>query len=161
MHAVSLPAPAPRPQSRSRTEMNEHVLPPHANALNNVFGGQVMAWVDLCAAICAQRHSGHVSVTAFVDDLAFLNPVKVGDVVHLEAEVTATFRTSLEVSVLVQGENPRTLERWPCVTALLTFVAIDDVGKPTQVPPLLLDRDATRLSQENGEARRRARLAKK
>jgi acyl-CoA hydrolase len=152
---------APRPQSRSRTEMNEHVLPPHANALNNVFGGQVMAWVDLCAAITAQRHSGHVSVTAFVDDLVFQNPVKIGDVVNLEAHVTATFRTSLEVSVIVLGENPRTLERWPCVTALLTFVAIDANGKPTPVPPLVLDTDAVRASQAAGEARRAARLTKK
>ena len=151
----------PRSQARSRTEMNEHVLPPHANALGNVFGGQVMAWVDLCAAICAQRHSGHVSVTAFVDDLVFQNPVGIGDVVHLEALISATFRTSLEVSVRVLGENPRTMNRWPCVTALLTFVAIDDDRKPTPVPPLILDTDSVRASQAAGEARRRERLAKK
>ena len=149
----------PKTQSQSLTEMTEYVLPPHANALGNVFGGQIMAWVDLCGAICAQRHSGRVAVTAFVDDLKFEQPVKVGEVVRLCARVTATFRTSMELEVVVEGEDARTMKRWPCVSALLTYVAIDDDGKPTPVPPLALDTDAVRDSQAAGQRRREARLS--
>jgi acyl-CoA hydrolase len=145
-------------QSASLTEMTEYVLPQHANALGNVFGGQIMAWVDLCGAICAQRHSGCIAVTAFVDDLKFQQPVKVGEVVRLRANVNATFRTSMEIAVEVEGEDARTGRRWPCVSALLTFVAIDEAGKPTPVPPLALDRDETRATQAAGERRRQERL---
>jgi acyl-CoA hydrolase len=152
---------APRAQADSVCETTEYVLPQHANALGNVFGGQIMAWMDLCAAICAQRHSGKMAVTAFVDDLKFAKPVRIGEVVRLTARVTATFTTSMEIEVVVQGENSRTRERWPCVDALVVFVAIDESGKPTAVPPLLLDSDATRASQAAGERRRSARLAKK
>src|SRR6185312_16403749 len=109
-------------------------LPQHANALGNVFGGQIMGWVDLCAAICAQRHSGRMAVTAFVDDLKFEQPVKVGQVVRLEARITAVFRTSMEIEVLVDGEESTSGRRWPCVTARVTFVAIDEEGAPTPVP---------------------------
>ena len=145
-------------QSESKTEMTEYVLPQHANALGNVFGGQIMAWVDLCAAICAQRHSGHIAVTAFVDDLKFEQPVKVGEVVRLCARVTATFRTSMEVEIDVEGEDSRTGKRWPCVSALLTFVALGDDGKPTPVPALEMDSDDVRASQKAGETRRAERL---
>jgi acyl-CoA hydrolase len=138
--------------------MTEYVLPQHANALGNVFGGQIMAWVDLCAAICASRHSGHIAVTAFVDDLRFRQPVKVSEVVRLRAKVTATFRTSMEVEVMVEGEDTRTRRRWPCVDALIVFVAIDDAGKPTPVPPLILKDDADRAAQAAAEARRELRL---
>ena len=153
-------APPPRAQSLSVTEMTEYVLPQHANALGNVFGGQIMAWVDLCAAICAQRHAGKMAVTAFVDDLKFQSPVRIGEVVHLIARVTATFRTSMEIEVVVNGENSRTGYRWPCVDALVTFVAIDADGKPTPVRPLALDDDAVRASQAAGAARRDGRLRK-
>jgi acyl-CoA hydrolase len=148
----------PRPQASSRTEMTEYVLPQHANALGGVFGGQIMAWIDLCAAICAQRHSGRQCVTAFVDDLKFEQPVRVGEVVRLEARVTATFRTSMEIEVVVEGEDATTGRRWPCVDARLTFVAIDAERRPTAVPPLVLDTEAIRAGQAAGEARRAARL---
>ncbi|HVH41300.1 MAG TPA: acyl-CoA thioesterase [Labilithrix sp.] len=150
---------APRPQSASVTQMTEYVLPQHTNALGGVFGGQIMAWIDLCAAICAQRHSGRMAVTAFVDDLAFELPVRVGEVVRLEARITATFRTSMEIEVVVEGEDATTGRRWPCVTAKLTFVAIDEARKPAPVPPLALDSDEVKASQAAGEARRGARLA--
>jgi acyl-CoA hydrolase len=149
----------PRPQAAGLTQMTEYVLPQHTNALGGVFGGQVMAWVDLCAAITAQRHSGRMCVTAFVDDLKFEQPVRVGEVVLLEARVTATFRTSMEIEVIVQGEQPTTGRRWPCVTARLTFVAIDETRSPTPVPALVADTDEIRASQTAGEARRVARLS--
>ena len=149
----------PRPQSASVTEMTEYVLPQHTNALGNVFGGQIMAWLDLCAAICAQRHSGKMAVTAFVDDLKFEQPVRVGEVVRLEARVTATFHTSMELEVQVEGENAMTGRRWPCVTSRLTFVCIDEAKRPSPCPPLVLDTDEVRASQAAGEARRASRLS--
>ena len=149
----------PRPQAASRTQMTEYVLPQHANALGSVFGGQIMAWIDLCAAICAQRHSGNMAVTAFVDDLVFQLPVRVGEVVRLDAKITAVFRTSMEIEVVVEGENAATGKRWPCVDAKLTFVAIDEGRKPTAVPQLVMDSEAVKASQAAGEARRSARLA--
>jgi acyl-CoA hydrolase len=120
----------PRAQAESLTQMTEYVLPQHANALGGVFGGQIMAWIDLCAAICA------------------------------EAWITAAFRTSMEIQVLVEGEDATTGRRWPCVNALVTFVAIDADRKPTDVPPLLLDSESVRRSQAAGEARRASRLAR-
>jgi acyl-CoA hydrolase len=156
MHAMPK---EPRPQAHSRTQMTEYVLPQHTNALGGVFGGQIMAWIDLCAAICAQRHSGRMAVTAFVDDMKFEQPVRVGEVVRLDAKVTATFRTSMEIEVVVEGEDATSGRRWPCVDARVTFVAIDEHRRPTEVPPLALDSDEVRASQAAGEARRGARLA--
>jgi acyl-CoA hydrolase len=150
----------PRSQSASFTTMTEYVLPQHSNLFGGVFGGQIMAWVDLCAAICAQRHSGRPAVTAFVDDLKFQKPVRIGEVVRLEARVTAVFRTSMEIAVEVTGEDSRTGRTWPCVRALTVFVAIDENGRPTAVPPLLLENEATRASQAAGEARRAQRLSR-
>jgi acyl-CoA hydrolase len=148
----------PRAQAASTTTMTEYVLPQHSNVFGGVFGGQIMAWVDLCAAICAQRHAGRQAVTAFIHDLKFVRPVRVGEVVRLVARVTATFRTSMEISVVVTGEDSLTGSTWPCVRALTVFVAIGDDGKPTTIPPLLLDDEATRASQTAGEVRRAQRL---
>src|SRR3954452_25517448 len=103
---------SPRRPEDSLTTMTEYVLPTHANALGGVFGGQIMAWVDLCAAICAQSHSGRMAVTAFVDDLKFEKPVRVGEVVRLHARVTATFHTSMEIEVNVEGEDATTGRWW-------------------------------------------------
>jgi acyl-CoA hydrolase len=150
----------PRTQAASTTTMTEYVLPQHSNVFGGVFGGQIMAWVDLCAAICAQRHAGRQAVTAFIDDLKFERPVRVGEVVRLVARVTATFRTSMEISVVVTGEDSLTGRTWPCVRALTVFVAIGDDGKPTTVPPLVLDDEVTRASQAAGEARRAQRLGR-
>jgi acyl-CoA hydrolase len=151
----------PRRRADSMTEMTEYVLPQHANVFGGVFGGQIMAWVDLCAAICAQRHSGRPCVTAFVDDLHFKRPVRVGQVVRVRAQVTATFHTSLEIAVAVIGENTFTGEQWPTVEALVTFVAMGDDRRPVAVPPLLMESDDDRAGQARAEERRRARLAKK
>lgn len=152
---------APRSRAASVTEMTEYVLPQHANIGSTVFGGQIMAWVDLCAAICAQRHAGRPCVTAFVDDLLFKRPVRVGQVVRLRAQIIATFRTSMEIDVRVSGEDTVTGEQWPTVEARVVFVAMDDHHKPTPVPALLLETDADRAAQAAAEERRRARLAKR
>ena len=151
----------PKPRSVSVTEMTEYVLPQHANSFGTVFGGQIMAWVDLCAAICAQRHSGRPCVTAFVDDLHFRQPVRVGEVVRLRAHIAATFRTSMEIEVSVSGENTLTGESWPTVDCRMTFVAMGDDFKPTPVPALHYLTAAERGDQAAAEERRRARLAKR
>jgi acyl-CoA hydrolase len=159
--SITIPGLPPRAQAESITEMTEYVLPQNANVFGNVFGGQIMAWVDLCGAICSQRHSGRPCVTAFIDDMLFEGPVRVGEVVHLRARVTATFRTSMELEVVVTGEDSQTRKRWPCVRCLIVFVALDDERRPTPVPPLVQDSDAIRAGQIAAEERRRARLAKR
>jgi len=141
--------------------MLEYVLPQHANIGGTVFGGQIMAWVDLCAAICAQRHAGRPCVTAFVDDLLFKRPVLVGQVVRLRAQLRATFRTSMEIDVSVTGEDTVTGEVWPTVECRVVFVAVDEARRPTAVPPLVLETAEERTAQIAAEERRRARLAKR
>jgi acyl-CoA hydrolase len=152
---------APKARSGSTTEMTEYVLPQHANVHGSVFGGQIMAWIDLCGAVCAQRHAGRPCVTAFVDNLLFKRPVRVGQVVLLHAQVTATFRTSMEIEVSVRGEDTVSGERWPTVECLATFVAMGDDGRPAPIAPLLLESTADRASQAAAEERRRERLAKR
>ena len=152
---------APRPAAHSLTTMTELVLPTHANSFGGIFGGQVLAWMDLCAAICAQRHTGHMVTTAGIDDLSFERPIKVGQVVRLAARVTAAFRSSVEILVQVEGENATTGERWPCVTAFVTFVAVDADLRPTQVPPVAILTDEDRRLAEAAEERRATRLARR
>jgi acyl-CoA hydrolase len=150
-----------KPRTASATEMLEYVLPQHANLYGTVFGGQIMAWVDLCGVVCAQRHAGRPCVTAFVDDLLFKRPVRIGQVVRLRSQIIAAFRTSMEVEVSVCGEDTVTGEQWPTLECLVTFVAMSDDQKPTPVPPLLLVSPAGRATYAAAEERRRARLAKR
>ncbi len=151
----------PKSRSVSLTHMTEYVLPQHATVHGTVFGGQIMAWIDICAAICAQRHSGRPCVTAFVDDLLFRSPVDVGQVVRLRGQVVATFRTSMEIEVTVFGEDTLTGAVWPTVECLVTMVAMGDDRRPTQVPPLLLESDSHREAQEAATRRRQLRLSKR
>lgn len=151
----------PRPARLSLTTMTELVLPTHANSLGSVFGGQVMAWIDLCAAICAQRHTGRIVTTAGIDDLSFDHPIKVGQVAVLRARVTAAFRSSVEVMVQVDGEDATTGERWPCVSAFATFVAVDADLRPTTVPPLAIETVEDRELAAAAHERRSARLARR
>jgi acyl-CoA hydrolase len=152
---------AARRVADSITMMTEYVLPTHANVLGNVFGGQILSWVDLCAAICAQRHTGQMVITAGVDDLSFEKPIKVGQVVLLTARPTATFRTSVEILVEVEGEEARSGARWPCVTAFVTCVAIDDSGVPTAVPAVEFVNDDERALAAAAAERRRHRLERR
>ncbi|HEX4445104.1 MAG TPA: acyl-CoA thioesterase [Polyangiaceae bacterium] len=151
----------PRSRAASTTEMLEYVLPQHANLYGTVFGGQIMAWVDLCGVVCAQRHAGRPCVTVFVDDLLFKRPVRVGQVVRLRSQMTAAFRTSMEIEVTVFGEDTLTGEQWPTLECRVTFVAMSDELKPTPVPPLLCGTDEERAAHAAAEERRGARLAKR
>jgi acyl-CoA hydrolase len=147
--------------SASITTMTEFVLPTHANALGSVFGGQIMAWMDLCGAICAQRHTGRIVITAGIDELTFERPIKVGQVVRLTARVTATFRTSLELYVVAEGEDAVKGETWPCVSAFVTFVAVDDALKPVGVRGIEAPTEEDKVFAEAANARRAHRLAKR
>src|ERR1700757_2580312 len=121
--------------SESQEIMTELVLPTHTNALGTIFGGQIMSWVDIAAAISAQKHSRRQVVTASIDALNFLAPVKIGHIVHIRAQVNYTGRTSMEVGVRVDAENPISGELTHCVSAYTTFVALNEYGKPVSIPP--------------------------
>ncbi|MCA9576240.1 MAG: acyl-CoA thioesterase [Polyangiales bacterium] len=156
-HAAS-PSPTGRPPSDSYTEMTEMVLPQHTNVVGTAFGGVIMSWVDICAAIAAQRHCGEVAVTARVDAMEFHAPIRLGDVVCLRAQVNAAFGSSMEVGVLVEREDRRTRERTKCVESFLTFVNVIE-GRPRAVPRLLLSTEDERRREQEAHARRAQRLA--
>lgn len=145
----------------SFTEMTELVLPQHGNVLGTAFGGTVLAWMDVCGAICAQRHCQRVAVTAAMDDVSFLAPIKVGDVVILTARLTAAFRTSMEVHVEVKVEDAKTHHRRRCVDAFMTFVNVGEDGRPAEVPPLVPESADDERRAEEARSRREARLKKR
>ena len=116
--------------------MHQIVLPTHTNNHDTVFGGQIAAWCDICAAISAQRHSRGAVVTVSMDQLHFQRPVRRGMVVILRSQVNQTWRTSMEVGVRVDAEDPATGSKVHCCTAYLTFVALDAHGQPRPVPRL-------------------------
>jgi len=149
------------PVSASAVETTHLVLPSHTNALGTIFGGQLMSWCDLAAAIAASRHSHRVCVTASMDQLDFIHPIRLGDAVILKATVNFVGRTSMEVGVRVESEDPLTGKRIYAATAYLTFVAVDDAGDPVAVPPVRPEtEDEIRRFQE-AEERRRYRLSQK
>ena len=150
--------PASRPPSDSFTEMTEMVLPQHTNVVGTAFGGVIMSWVDICAAISAQRHCGEVAVTARIDAMDFHAPIRLGDVVRLTARVNAAFGSSMEVGVRVEREDRRTQARTVCVESFLTFVNVVD-GRTKAVPRLLLTTDEERALEQAARARREQRLA--
>lgn len=152
--------PEPRPPRLSATEMTELVLPQHANALGTAFGGTVLGWIDVCGAIAAQRHCRRIAVTAAIDEMQFLAPIRVGDVVRLMARVNAAFRTSLEVEVVVEREEPSTMERTLCADALLTFVSRGEDGAPAPVPPVACETEEDRRREAAARRRREERLAR-
>lgn len=145
----------------SVTEMVQVVLPNDANPLGFILGGTVMHLIDIAGAIASFRHTRTRVVTASVDDLQFLHPIKVGDLIILKARVTCAFKTSLEVRVDVFSEETLTGTRTLTSTAHLTFVAIDEQGGRVQVPTLLLETDAERKEAAAAQLRRTARLQRK
>ena len=145
--------------SSSQVVMTQLVLPSHTNSLDTVFGGTIMSWIDIAAAIAAQRHSNKTVVTASIDQLNFIAPVKRGWVVNLKASVNYTSKTSMEVGVRVDAENPMTSEQFHTASAYLTFVALDSNGKPTVIPTLQLENENEKRRFSAAEKRRRDRLA--
>jgi len=153
-----MPVPAKSVKS-SQVTMTELVLPTHTNALDTVFGGTVMSWIDICAAIAAQRHASREVVTASMDRLSFVAPIRRGWVVNLKASVNYTSRTSMEVGVRVDAENPKTGEMFHTASAYMTFVALGSDGKPTEVPKLLLESDDEKRRYAAAQKRREVMLA--
>src|SRR3981189_3837690 len=148
-----------RPVSASRPEMIEMVLPQGANLLGNILGGRVIHRIDIAGAIAAHRHCHRQVVTASVDHLDFLNPIRLGELIVLEAQVNRAFHTSVEVGVEVFSENYSKGQLKHTTAAFLPFVALDESGNPSPVPPVILKtQEGRRRFREAGE-RRKARLA--
>jgi len=141
--------------------MVQVVLPNDANPLGFILGGTVMHLIDIAGAIACHRHTRSLLVTAAVDDLQFLNSIKVGDLIILKSRVTCAFTTSLEVRVDVFSEETLTGKRQQTSRAYLTFVAIDRAGGRVRVPPLLVETDEERAECDAAHARRAERLKRK
>jgi acyl-CoA hydrolase len=145
----------------SATETAQVVLPNDSNPLGYILGGTVMHLIDITGAIACHRHTNSLALTAGVDSLDFLHPIKVGDIIILKSRVTCTFRTSLEVEVEVFSEGITTGERKLTSRAYLTFVSLDQEGKPQEVPPLMIETPEDKTRCEHAHARRAERLARK
>ena len=138
--------------AQSRTEQTQIVMPRHINGSDRIFGGQLMEWIDILAGVVARRHSGHDVTTAAVDNLQFKAPAHVGDTMALVGQITHIGHTSMEVRVdtfIDHLDGSRTMVN----RAYLTFVALDEYGKPTTVPPLELETDEERQEWEAGAKR--------
>jgi acyl-CoA hydrolase len=143
----------------TRCVTTQIVMPGHTNGAAGVlFGGVLVQWIDVCAGVAAMRHAGGAVVTASIDRLDFMVPVRLGDVVVLHAQVNYARKTSMEVGCRVETEHPRTRERRYTTKAYLTFVAVDDGGRPRPVPSLALETDSDRRRFRDGERRRHERL---
>ncbi len=138
--------------------MVELVLPNDANTMGNVLGGRVLHWIDLAAAIVAHRHCRTEAVTASMDEVSFLAPIRVGQLALIAARMTYVGRSSMEIRVDVQSEDLMSGERRQTSTAYLTFVAVDKGGLPTTVPPLLYETEDEKREARAAEARRAKRL---
>jgi acyl-CoA hydrolase len=158
MENVDAPPFTPR---ASRVETAQLVLPGLTNVHGGIFGGILMQWIDIAGAIAASRHSGKPAVTASMDRLHFMRPVRLGAVVIIQAQVNFVAHTSMEVGVRVFTEDFQTKARVQATRAYLTFVAVDPEGKPTRVPALVLETDEDRRRAEDAGRRRAVRLAER
>lgn len=139
--------------SQSAIEMREMVMPQHTNSHGTVFGGTVMGWIDIAAAMVAARHCNRPVVTVHIDDIDFHAPVRMGYHVHILASMNYVGRTSMTVGVKVVSENPTTSESRKTTTAYLTFVALDDLGRPVPVPTLTPETEDEKRRFENAKER--------
>ncbi len=144
--------------ARSRVVMTEVVYPSHTNAIDTVFGGVVMSWVDIAGSISAIRYCGKTVVTASVDDVHFIAPAYKGDIINIKSSVNFVHKTSMEVGVRVDSENPLTNQFRHIVSAYLTFVALDENKKPSLVPPLEPQTENEKKRFESAKLRRKWRL---
>lgn len=151
----------PKTAKESRTVQASLVLPSDTNNHGTIFGGTMMAYVDEVAAIAAMRHSRRVVVTASLDSIDFLTPAKMGNSVCLEAFVTSTGTSSMEIFVKIISENLITGERHLTATSFLTFVALDEHGKPTPVPPVIPETEEELYLFSKAAERKAARKERK
>jgi uncharacterized protein (TIGR00369 family) len=138
--------------SASRIKISQLMQPEHANNLGNVHGGAIMKLVDEAGALACMRHAQQRVVTVAVDQMTFRQPIRLGDLVTLTAEVSYVGRTSMEAEVHVEAENPITGERTFTNDAYLVYVALDQDGNPVQVPPLIPETEEQRLRMKDGKA---------
>jgi acyl-CoA hydrolase len=138
--------------------MTELVLPNDTNTFGNLMGGRLMYWMDIAAALAAMKHCGAPVVTASVDNISFESPIKLGNVVHIEATLTRTFNTSMEVHLVVWGEDAVQQYRYKSNEAYYTFVSLDPNGKPRKVYPLVPETDYEKKLYEGALRRRQLRL---
>jgi uncharacterized protein (TIGR00369 family) len=144
--------------SESKVVTVKSMSPQYANPSGNVHGGVIMMLIDEAGGIVAHRHARTNVVTASVDHIDFLNPVYVGDIVTLRASLNLVGRTSMEIGVRVESENPLTGETRHTASAFLTYVALDKKGEPTEVSPIKLETDEEKRRNAEAEARRTSRL---
>jgi acyl-CoA hydrolase len=137
---------------------NELSMPNDTNMLNNLMGGKMMYWMDICAGIAAQKHSGVAAVTAAVDNISFNHPIELGSVVTLTAKVTRAFKTSMEVYIEVMAENIPKKTKFVSNSAFFTFVAIDDEGHPVEVPEAVPETEKEKQLYDGALRRRQLRL---
>ena len=154
-------SPKPKTASASRISIAQLMHPEHANILGNVHGGWIMKLVDEAGALACMRHAQRRVVTVAVDSLVFREPIKIGDLIILNAEVTYTGHTSMEVEVQVIAENPITGERIHTNTAYLVFVGLDDEGHPTPIPALITETKEEKQRMEQAKKRQAHRIAQK
>ena len=151
----------PKPISASRVTISQLMHPEHANLLGNVHGGWIMKLVDEAGALSCMRHAQKKVVTVSIDSMTFRQPIKLGDLVILNSEVTYTGHTSMEAAVEVVAENPITGERTHTNTAYLVYVALDDEGRPTPVPPVKAETEEDKRKMEQAQERQKRRLKQK
>lgn len=145
----------------SQVTLHQLMLPHHANPLGNVHGGVVMKIVDEAAGLCAIRHAQRPAVTIAIDSMTFHSPVHVGDVVSFNASINWVGHSSIEVGVRVVAENPLTGQCTHTNSAFLVYVALGDDGRPTEVPPLILETDEDRRRWTEAELRQQRRLERR
>ena len=150
-----------KPVRASRVIISQLMHPEHANLLGNVHGGWIMKLADEAGALSCMRHAQKKVVTVAIDSMTFQQPIKLGDLVILTSEVAYTGRTSMEAAVEVVAENPITGERTHTNTAYLVYVALDDEGRPTSVPPVKAETEEDRRKLEQGQERQKRRLQNK
>jgi acyl-CoA hydrolase len=148
----------PKKPSDSASTMSQLVLPNDTNTLGNLMGGQLMHWMDIAAAMACMRHCNCPVVTASADNITFQNPVKLGNLVTVEAKVTRAFHTSMEVYLKVHGEDIPTQFRYMSNEAYMTFVALDPNGKPRKIPELIPETEEEIKRYEGALRRRQMRL---
>ncbi len=151
----------PKRASDSAVTISQLMEVTDANIAGNVHGGTIMKLVDTAAALAAVRHAGGLCVTVSVDELSFLEPVHIGEVITLHATVNDVGTTSLECGVRVDAENPVTGRKVHASSAYLVFVAIDEDGHPRPVPPILAETEEELRRQREAKLRRKARMAHK
>ena len=152
---------APKSVRASRVTLSQLMHPEHANLLGNVHGGWIMKLVDEAGALACMRHAQKKVVTVAIDSMKFRQPIRIGDLIILNAEVTYTGKTSMEAEVQVLAENPVTGEQIHTNNAYLVYVALDDEGHPTKVPGLIVETEEEKERMTQAQKRQAYRISQK